>query len=94
MIVRLIERLRISNDQYKQKVLELDALSDRHQRLYEQCTRYDIECNRATEDLTLVTSKLEEMRNENANLRAEKKIWEASHIHHFIAVILKFVGIL
>ncbi|EIN12937.1 hypothetical protein PUNSTDRAFT_97919 [Punctularia strigosozonata HHB-11173 SS5] len=70
----LEERLRISNDQYQQKVHELDALSDRHQRLYEQCTRYDIECNRATEDLALVASKLEEMRNENANLRAEKAI--------------------
>ena len=57
---------------------ELDELTKRNRQLLEQWTRMDIECNRVSEDLHVATGRLEQLRNENANLRAEKKIWEVS----------------
>ena len=58
---------------------ELNELTKRNRQLLEQWTRIDIECNRVSEDLHLATAgRLERLRNENANLRAEKKIWEVS----------------
>ena len=55
---------------------ELDELTKRNRHLLDQWTRADIECNRVSEDLHLTTGRLEQLRNENANLRAEKNIWE------------------
>jgi nucleoprotein TPR len=55
---------------------ELDELTKRNQQLFDQLTRVDIECSRATEDLHIATGRIEQLRNESANLRAEKKIWE------------------
>jgi nucleoprotein TPR len=55
---------------------DLDNLTKRNQQLYDQYTRIDIQCNRTQEELTVATSRVEQLRNENANLRAEKKIWE------------------
>ena len=55
---------------------ENDDLIKRNQTLYDQYTRFDIECNRMTEDLLASNRLLEQLRNECANLRAEKKIWE------------------
>lgn len=57
---------------------ENEDLLTRNQKLYDQYTRIDIECNRMSEDLLAVNSLLEQHRNECANLRAEKKIWEVS----------------
>ena len=57
---------------------QLDTLSRRNQELYDQYTRIDIECNRVSEDLLSATTTIEQLRNEAANLRAEKKIWEVS----------------
>lgn len=57
---------------------ELNELTKRNRQLLDQWTRTDIECNRVSEDLHLTTGRLEQLRNENANLRAEKKIWEVS----------------
>lgn len=57
---------------------ELNELTKRNRQLLDQWTRTDIECNRVSEDLHLTTARLEQLRNENANLRAEKKIWEVS----------------
>ena len=55
---------------------ELDSLSKRNQDLYDQYMRIDIECNRVSEELLVATGHLEQLRNECANLRAEKKIWQ------------------
>ena len=41
----------------------------------------DIECNRVTEDLVAANGKMDQLRNECANLRAEKRIWEVSIQH-------------
>lgn len=57
---------------------ELDNLSRRNQDLHHQHTRIDIECNRVSEDLIASKGTVEQLRNECANLRAEKKIWEVS----------------
>jgi nucleoprotein TPR len=59
---------------------EVDNLTKRNQHLYDQYTRIDIECNRVTEDLLTSNGRLEQLRNECANLRAEKKIWEVGFI--------------
>jgi len=55
---------------------EIDDLTKRNQKVYDQYTRTDIECNRVSEDLLSANSRIEQLRNECANLRAEKKIWE------------------
>ena len=54
-----------------------DNLSQRNQELYDQYTRIEIECHRVSDDLLSATSLIEQLRNEAANLRAEKKIWES-----------------
>ena len=57
---------------------ELNELTKQNQQLLDQWIRTDIECNRVSEDLHLTTGQLEQLRNKNANLRAEKNIWEVS----------------
>ena len=57
---------------------ELNELTKRNRQLLDQWTRTDIECNKVSEELHLTTGRLEQLRNENANFRAEKKIWEVS----------------
>ena len=56
---------------------ETDDLLKRHESLQHQYTRIDIECHRMSEDLLTSNHLLDQLRNECANLRAEKKIWES-----------------
>ena len=74
----LAERHRMVQDQIVMQKRENDDLVKRNQGLYDQYTRVDIECNRMSEDLIASNGLLEQLRNECANLRAEKKIWEVS----------------
>ena len=62
---------------------ENEELLIRNQKLYDSYTRMDIECNRMSEDLLASNQLLEQLRNECANLRAEKKIWEVRVIRLF-----------
>lgn len=55
---------------------EIEGLAKRNQQLQEKFTRADIDCHRLTEDLLTADAKVDQLRNESANLRAEKKIWE------------------
>jgi nucleoprotein TPR len=71
----LNDRLRIHQDDYQVRDRQLDELSKRNQQLFDQYTRVDIECNRVTEELHISNGRLEQLRNECANLRAEKNIW-------------------
>lgn len=57
---------------------DLDDLTKRNRDLYERFTAVDIECNRVTEYLIAANGQIDQLRNECANLRAEKKIWEVS----------------
>ena len=72
------DRQRMNEEQFQMHNQELDELTKRNRQMLDQWTRSDIECNRISEDLHLTTGRLEQLRNENANLRAEKKIWEVS----------------
>jgi nucleoprotein TPR len=74
------DRHRMSQEQLAMQSRELDSLTKRNAHLYDQYTRIDIECNRATEDFMAANSRIEQLRNECANLRAEKKIWEVSEM--------------
>ena len=71
-----VERHRMVQEQAAVQERELNNLSKRNQDLYDQYMRIDIECNRVSEELLVATGHLEQMRNECANLRAEKKIWQ------------------
>jgi len=64
-------------EQFQTHHREVEELTKRNRQLLDQWTRMDIECNRVTEDLHSATSHVERLRNECANLRAEKKIWES-----------------
>lgn len=55
---------------------ELNDLTKRNQQLFDQWTRVDVECGRVSEDLHVANARVEQLRNESANLRAEKSIWE------------------
>jgi nucleoprotein TPR len=66
----------MNQEQLAMRGHELDELSKRNRQLFDQITRVDIECSRATEALHVANGRLEQFRNEGANLRAEKKIWE------------------
>lgn len=66
----------MSQDEAALHTRDLDNLTKRNQQLYDQYIRIDIECNRAQQELSEANSRVEQLRNENANLRAEKKIWE------------------
>ncbi|KAJ7689165.1 hypothetical protein B0H17DRAFT_1012272 [Mycena rosella] len=73
----LSDRHRMSQDQFSMHSREVEDLTKRNQQLFDQWTRIDIECSRATEDLQTANGRIEQLRNECANLRAEKKIWES-----------------
>ncbi|TFK40767.1 hypothetical protein BDQ12DRAFT_679995 [Crucibulum laeve] len=73
----LSDRHRMHQDQFALHGREIDDLTKRNQQLYDQWTRIDIECSRVTEDLQVANGRVEQLRNECANLRAEKKIWES-----------------
>ncbi|KAM5539450.1 hypothetical protein V8D89_006902 [Ganoderma adspersum] len=73
----LSERHRMVQDQIIIQKRENDDLLTRNQKLFDQYTRMDIEVNRMSEDLLTSNQFLEQLRNECANLRAEKKIWES-----------------
>jgi nucleoprotein TPR len=59
---------------------DVENLSKRNSQLQDQWTRLDIECNRLTDDLQVSNGRIEQLRNENANLRAEKDIWQVSSL--------------
>ncbi|KAG2147462.1 uncharacterized protein EDB93DRAFT_1147386 [Suillus bovinus] len=76
----LTDRHRMSQDEAALHTRNLDNLTKRNQQLYDQYIRIDIECNRAQQELSEANGRVEQLRNENANLRAEKKIWESVQV--------------
>jgi len=80
----VIDRHRMHEEQFRVHNGEIDALSQRISNLHEQNVRLDIECGRVTDDLQVALGRLEQLRNECANLRAEKKIWEVCSFYLFI----------
>jgi nucleoprotein TPR len=72
------DRFKMLQEQQNLTLRDLDDVTKRNRDLYERFTSVDIECNRVTEDLVAANGKMEQLRNECANLRAEKRIWEVS----------------
>lgn len=70
------ERIRISQDEYNLRAQDLEDANKRNQQLFDQWTRAEIECNRLSEDISTANGRIEQLRNECANLGAEKRIWE------------------
>ncbi|KAF7299642.1 hypothetical protein HMN09_00969600 [Mycena chlorophos] len=75
----LNDRQRMNDDQFSLRSREVEDLTKRNQQLFDQWTRLDIECSRVSEDLQTANGRIEQLRNECANLRAEKKIFETVH---------------
>jgi nucleoprotein TPR len=73
-----LDRFRMLQEQQTLNLRDLDDLTKRNRDLYERFTSVDIECNRVTEYLIAANGQIDQLRNECANLRAEKKIWEVS----------------
>ena len=76
----------MAQDQIAVSAREIESLARRNQQLQEKFTRVDIECHKYTEDLLTANAKLDQLRNDSANLRAEKKIWEVSWFPCFTRV--------
>ncbi|KAG2088543.1 uncharacterized protein F5147DRAFT_789372 [Suillus discolor] len=70
----LTDRHRMSQDEAALHTRDLDNLTKRNQQLYDRYIRIDIECNQAQQELSEANSRVKQLRNENANLRAKKKI--------------------
>lgn len=68
----------MAQEQITVSTREIESLAKRNQQLHEKYTRAEIECHKFTEDLLGANARLDQLRNESANLRAEKKIWEVS----------------
>ncbi|KAI9449362.1 hypothetical protein BJY52DRAFT_1215953 [Lactarius psammicola] len=71
------DRFKMLQEQQSLTLRDLDDVTKRNRDLYERFTAVDIECNRVTEDLVAANGKMDQLRNECANLRAEKRIWES-----------------
>ncbi|KAF8265884.1 hypothetical protein EI94DRAFT_1734451 [Lactarius quietus] len=69
------DRFQMLQEQQALTLRDLDDVTKRNRDLYERFTAVDIECNRVTEDLVAANGKTDQLRNECANLRAEKRIW-------------------
>ena len=68
----------MTQEQLSMQSRDLDSLALRNQQLYDQQTRLDIDRERIRDELADTKNDFEQLRNEAANLRAEKKIWEVS----------------
>ena len=63
-------------EQYANQAEDLRDMSVWLQELHDKYARADIECNRVIADVISANGKVEQLVNERANLRAEKRIWE------------------
>lgn len=73
-----IERHRMGQERLAAQNQEYENMSKRNRELQDQCVKHEITSNHLTEELGTITSQTEILRNECANLRAEKRIWEVS----------------
>jgi hypothetical protein len=69
-------------EQHTLTLRDLDDVTKRNRDLYERFTSVDIECSRVSEDLIAANGQIDQLRNECANLRAEKRIWEVGFSHY------------
>jgi predicted nuclease with TOPRIM domain len=77
-----VDRFKMVQEQQALTLRDLDDLTKRNRDLYERFTAVDIECSRVSEDLIAANGQIDQLRNECANLRAEKRIWEVNFFYH------------
>lgn len=70
------ERYEMLNSNYKMLQNENNELQKRSQSLSEAAAKQDLRTQQVAEDLVESKGIVESMRNENANLKAEKKLWK------------------
>jgi nucleoprotein TPR len=70
------ERYEMLNSNYKMLQNENNELQKRSQTLSEAAAKQDLRTQQVAEDLVEARGIVEGMRNENANLKAEKKLWK------------------
>ena len=73
---QLLERHRTTQEQAAASTHEIETLVKGNRVLQEKFASAEIECHRLAEDLYTANGKVDQLRNESTNLRAEKKIWE------------------
>ncbi|KAF5314858.1 hypothetical protein D9619_007083 [Psilocybe cf. subviscida] len=73
----LQDRHRMHEEKFRIHSTNLEELNKRNRILQDQNVRMEIEGNRLTDELEMHMTRVEQLRNESANLRAEKKIWES-----------------
>jgi nucleoprotein TPR len=83
-----VDRFKMLQEQQTLTLRDQDELTKRNRALYERFTAVDIECSRVAEYLNAANGQIDQLRNECANLRAEKKIWEVSVPHNFVIMNL------
>jgi nucleoprotein TPR len=72
------DRFKMLQEQQTLTLRNLDDLTKCNHDLYERFTAVDIECNHVTEDIVTANGKMDQLRNECANLQVEKRAWEVS----------------
>ena len=70
------ERLRILQEQNLMQNRDLNSLASRNEELIDKYGRVDSQCIQLAEQLSTANATIDQLRNETANLRAEKQIWE------------------
>ena len=78
-------------EQFRVHNHEIDELSKRNSALHEQNVRLDIEFGRVADELQVTLGRMEQLRNECANLRAEKKIWEVRYYNLISILVLNYL---
>lgn len=62
---------------------DLDNLSMRNQELIDKYARIDLHCGQLSAELVGANAVIDQLRNETANLRAEKQIWQVREPRNF-----------
>ena len=71
-----VDRYKMLQEEQSLTLRDLDDISKRHLDLKERYTDVGLKYNRVAGDLGDAHGQIDQLRNECANLRAEKKIWE------------------
>jgi nucleoprotein TPR len=66
----------MAQERYAAQARDLESLHARNSQLHEQYTRIDVQSVRVEEELSEAKSRLEQLRNECSNLRAQNRILE------------------
>jgi len=73
-----VDHFKMLQEQQNLTQRDLEDQMRRNRDLHERATVVDIEYTRVTKDLITANGHIDQLRNERANLRAEKNIWNVS----------------